>query len=376
MTGQARSPTGPAPRDPASPEPIGLDLASRAVGGVVLAASDEFFAVKENLISPTVPGFRPATFGPHGQEYDGWETRRRRTPGHDWAIVLLGAPGVITSVVVDTAHFTGNNPARCAVDATATDGYPPPDALTGWTTVVPETDLGPDARHAFPVTDPHRYTHVRLRIMPDGGVARLHVHGTPLPDPRELAAGPVDLLAAALGGHPLACSDDFYSHPANLLLPDPAATMGEGWETRRRRAPGNDWVELALGLAGIPRLVEVDTRHFLGNAPGTVVLTALDDGGVLLPETPLLPNTRHRFVLPPGPPCARVRLDIIPDGGLARLRLYGTPTASALAEATRRWYRSLPPSHAAALHAAAGLAAPAGDRAEVPPAIQRLVTPD
>jgi allantoicase len=361
--------------DPALPA---LDLASRAVGGVVLAASDEFFAAKENLISPAVPGFRPATFGPHGQEYDGWETRRRRTPGHDWAIVLLGAPGVVGSVVVDTAHFTGNHPARCAVDATAADGYPPPETLTAWTTIVPETGLGPGARHTFPVTDPHRYTHVRLRIVPDGGVARLHVHGTPLPDPRELAAGPVDLVAAGLGGHPLACSDDFYSRPANLLLPDPAATMGEGWETRRRRTPGNDWVELALALPGVPRLAELDTRHFLGNAPGAAGLTAWDgDAGprTLLPETPLLPNTRHRFVLPPGPPCTRVRLDIVPDGGLARLRLYGAATPAALDEATRRWYLALPPQHAAAVHAAAGLPPPPGDRAGVPAAVRGLVGP-
>jgi allantoicase len=352
-----------------------LDLASRDVGGVVLAVSDEFFAAKENLISPGTPGFRPATFGPHGQEYDGWETRRRRTPGHDWAIVLLGAPGVITSVVVDTAHFTGNYPPRCAVDATATDGYPPPDALTGWTTLVPESGLGPDTRHTFQVTDPHRWTHVRLRIMPDGGVARLRVHGTPLPDPREVAAAPVDLLAAALGAHPVACSDDFYSRPANLLLPDPAATMGEGWETRRRRTPGNDWVELALALPGTARLAEVDTRHFLGNAPATVTLTTTDPAPdrLLLPPAPVLPNTRHRFVLPPGPPCARVRLDIHPDGGLARLRLYGTPTPAALEALTLRWYDALPPAHATALHATTGLPAP--DHPELPAALRSLITP-
>jgi allantoicase len=360
----------------------GLDLASRAVGGVVLAANDEFFAAKENLIAPTVPGFRPATFGPHGQEYDGWETRRRRTPGHDWAIVQLGAPGVVTSVVVDTAHFTGNHPPRCALDATAADGYPDPDALTGWTTLVPESPLGPDAAHTFPVTDAHRWTHVRLRIIPDGGVARLHVHGDPIPDPRELAAAPVNLLSAPLGARVTACSDDFYSRPANLLLPDPAATMGEGWETRRRRTTGNDWVDLALAFPGTPRLAELDTRHFLGNAPATATLTtdpaAAPAGRQLLPETRLLPNTRHRFVLPPGPPCARVRLDIFPDGGLARLRLYGAPTAAALDALTRRWYHALSEPHARAVLATAGLSpaeieAALQDRTTPPPAVLRLV---
>lgn len=327
------------------------DLASAAMRGTVIAASDEFFAGSHNLIAPAEPTFRPYTFGPRGQVYDGWETRRRRGPGEDWAVVRLGAPGVVRRVVVDTAFFTGNFPASAAVEATAAEGYPDAAELSGWTTLVPDGPLRGDTRHEYPVTDGHRYTHVRLRIVPDGGVARLRVHGEAVPDPRELAGVPVDLVAAALGGRAVACSDSFFSVPDNLLLPDPAAVMGEGWETRRRRAPGNEWVEIALGIPGLPRYAEVDARHFLGNAPGAVRITGYGADGEfpLLPDTRLQPGTCHRFRIREPRPTTRVRLDILPDGGLARLRLYGTPTEEATAALSRRWYASLPPHHAHAI---------------------------
>ncbi|GAA3512211.1 allantoicase [Actinocatenispora rupis] len=325
------------------------DLASAALRGTVIAANDDFFAAKENLIEPAAPTHAAHTFDGHGQVYDGWETRRRRTPGEDWAVVRLGAPGVVRTVVVDTAYFVGNYPPRCAVDATAADGYPTVDELTDWVPLVAETPLGGDAVHEFPVTDPHRYTHVRLRIRPDGGVARLRVHGDPVPDPRDLA-GPVDLVAAALGGRAVAASDGFFAPPDNLLLPDPGRTMGDGWETARRRTPGNEWVELALGVPGVPRVAEVDARRFLGNAPGGIRLTATDPAGVtLLAETRLQPDTYHRFRLAGDRAVRRVRLDILPDGGLGRLRLYGTPTADARTAATLRWWNALPAAHADAV---------------------------
>src|SRR5262245_39828874 len=198
-----------------------LDLASRALGGGVVYANDELFAAADNLVTAEPPGFTPRTFGPKGQVYDGWETRRRREDGYDHAIIRLGAPGIVHGVVVDTAFFTGNYPPEAAVDGCGLDGYPGPEELAAaaWHPLVPRSPLAGDSRCRLPVSVDRRFTHVRLSIFPDGGVARLRVHGEVVPDPRLLDGGPIDLAAAELGGRVVACSDMFYGSPNNLLLP-------------------------------------------------------------------------------------------------------------------------------------------------------------
>lgn len=319
------------------------DLALRSYGGAVIAANDESFAERENLIRPGPPAFSPHTFGAKGQVYDGWETRRRREPGHDWAIVRLGLPGVIRGVVVDTAHFTGNFPPYAWVDACAAGGHPSAAELNehaAWTTIVPESALRGDARHAFDVAAERRFTHVRLNIRPDGGVARLRVHGEPVPDPALIAGLTVDLAALENGGAITACSDMFYSSPVNLIAPGLARNQAEGWETARRRDGGNDWVTVRLAGAGVVRLAELDTANLIHNAPSHARLTAVDARTAavddpsawfeLLPRTRLQPDTRHRFRLAGDRPATHVRLDIYPDGGLARLRLLGELTPDAL----------------------------------------------
>lgn len=348
------------------------DLASRALGGGVVYANDELFAASDNLVTAEPPGFTPRTFGPKGQVYDGWETRRRREPGYDHAIVRLGVPGVIRGVVVDTAFFTGNFPPEASVEACGVEGYPTPEELAGaeWTEIVPRSPLAGDTRNPFAVDAEQRYTHVRLSIYPDGGVARLRVHGEAVPDPRFLAHGPVDLAAAELGGLVVACSDMFYGAPGNLLLPGLARVMGEGWETKRRRDSGNDWLLVRLAAPGVVRLAELDTTHFKGNAPGAAALrgvdarngTDLDDPQAwaeLLPRTPLRPDTRHRFLVPAGDPVTHVRLDAYPDGGMARFRLFGTLAGDELAQ---RWFVRLPPAQARVVLIGAGLDAAAADR--------------
>lgn len=303
------------------------DLALRTLGGSVVAASDESFAEKESLIRPGRPGFRPETFGNKGQVYDGWETRRRRSPGHDWALVRLGMPGVIRGVVIDTAWFKGNYPPHASVEAIALEGHPSPaEALAGtWTEIVPRSPLKGDAEQHFEVADDHRYTHVRLTIHPDGGVARLRVHGEVRPDLSLYDGLSLDLAALANGGLVTACSDEFYSAPNNVIAPGLARHQAEGWETARRRGPGNDWLVIRLAGRGVVRLAEIDTTNLLFNAPGAVSLTGLDgDREIpLLPRTPLQPDTPHRFRLDGLEPVTHVRVDIHPDGGLARVRLHG-----------------------------------------------------
>jgi allantoicase len=334
------------------------DLAARSLGGSVVAASDEFFGAKENLIEPTVAVFTPGTFTAKGQLYDGWETRRRRAPGHDWVIVALGAPGVVHKAIVDTSFFKGNFPQRCSIEAIAVAGYPNPDELAraDWAPLLPETPLRGDFRNEFAPRSRRRSTHVRLSIYPDGGVARLRLHGEPLPDPRELAGLPFDLVALVNGGRTVRCSDSFFSPPDNMLQPGESRFMGDGWETARRRGGGHDWAVIRLAATASPAAVELSTLHYKGNAPAAARLSGIDarsagleDAGAwvpLLDEIRLQPDLRHRFRLSAAPELTHVRLDIRPDGGIARFRLYGEPTARGWEELAARWSEATPPGSA------------------------------
>jgi allantoicase len=324
------------------------DLALRTLGGSVMAASDESFAAKENLLTPGPPGFREHTFGVKGQEYDGWETRRRRSPGHDWAVVRLGLPGVIRGVVVDTAWFTGNYPPYATVEACAAGGHPSAGELTGWTEIVPRSPLTGDAAHEFGVSAERRFTHVRLAIFPDGGVARLRVHGEAVPDPRLLTGLTIDLAALANGAAVTACSDMFYSSPTNVIMPGLARHQAEGWETARRRDEGNDWIVLRLAGPGVVRLAELDTTNLVFNAPGEARIRGIDARTApledeaawfdLLPRTRLRPDTAHRFRLEEtGRAATHARVDIYPDGGLARVRLHGELTEDGERDLVSRW---------------------------------------
>lgn len=329
------------------------DLASRRLGSAVLAASDEFYAAPEHLILPEPPLFRPQTFTTKGQEYDGWETRRsrRRSTDHDWAIIRLGIPGIVRAVTVDTAFFTGNNPPFASVEGCGAEGYPDPADLTGWEPIVPRSALAGDTANEFTVDTDRRYTHVRLRIYPDGGVARLRVHGTPVPDPRWLTGMPFDLAALAVGGTVVECSDWFFSPPNNMLQPGESRFMSDGWETARRRDDGNDWAVIRLAAQGTPRVVEIDTTHYKGNAPDEVMVTgrrADGDWHLVLPRTRLQPDTPHRFRVETDS-VTHVRLDVYPDGGIARFRAYGTLTEGGLAQLTSNWRDSLPAGHASQL---------------------------
>ncbi len=337
------------------------DLAGRALGGSVVYANDELFAERENLIKPEEPAFQPHTFGHKGQIMDGWETRRRREEAGngqgDRAIVRLGGGGVVRRVVVDTSYFTGNYPPEVSVEACGAEGYPSPAELDAaeWFTLVPRSPVAGDARNTFEVEPGRRASHVRLNIFPDGGVARLRAYGEPVPDPRLLPAT-IDLAALENGAVVTGCSNMFYSSPANLLLPGQARVMGDGWETSRRRDQANDWVAVRLACAGFVEVAELDTSHFVGNAPGWATLRG-PDGSELVPRTALQPDTRHRFAVPGSPVAEEVRLDIYPDGGMARLRVLGRPTAAARAGLAERFLRLLPESQLADLLRAAGLAA-------------------
>lgn len=322
------------------------DLATRALAGAVIWATDESFAERENLIMPHTPRFDPEEFGNKGKVYDGWETRRRRFEeigGRDSAIVRLGVPGIIAGVVVDTAWFKGNYPPEVAVYGLTVDEYLPAEQIaerTDWVELVPPSPAQGDHQHHFEVSSQQRFTHVRLDMIPDGGVARLRVHGTPAPDPHFLT-GQVDLAAAENGGHVTDCTNMFYSHPNQILGLGRSHNMGGGWENARRRDAGNDSVTVALAGEGTVSWVEVDTSYFVFNAPGEVKLTGITAEGQEVPlvaKTRVLPDTRHRFLaIEQDTPVTSVRADVYPDGGLARLRVWGELTDAALKQIRNRW---------------------------------------
>jgi len=350
-------------RNPSSPDDHDFtrlpDLASRALGGSVVFANDELFAERENLIKPGAAVYSTYTFGHKGQVYDGWETRRRREPGHDWALIRLGLPGIVRGVVVDTAFFKGNYPPEVSVEGCSFDGYPSPQELddADWVTVVPRSPVEGDAANSFAVELEQRVTHVRLCMYPDGGIARLRVHGDVVPDPRLLTRGAIDLAALANGATVTGCSNMFYSSPTNLIAPGQARLMGEGWETSRRRDNGNDWVQIHLAGPGVARLAELDTSYFVGNAPGWASLRGYDartgnvpDGDTgwteILPRTRLQPDTPHRLRIDVGMEITDIRLDVYPDGGMARFRLFGELDTAGREQLALRWFQLLSPAQA------------------------------
>ena len=374
-----------------------IDLASARLGGAAVAANDEFFAGKENLLEPEPAVFIPDKYTDRGKWMDGWETRRRRTPGHDWCIVKLGLPGIVHSVVVDTAFFRGNFPSHCWIDGCGLPpGADPTNESVVWHPILGRSELAGDTSNIFriekgtgPITGKgdrsnfraekgtgplsgkshdgrhlrmedvsNRVTHVRLNIFPDGGVARLRVLGEVLPDwTRILAdATEIDLAAVVHGGYLVDASDRFFGEPRNMLMPYQAANMGDGWETKRRRGPGHDWAVVHLGIPGVIARLDLDTAHFKGNYPDSASVEAAvlkeERGGVsadvttrtiadwtaVLPQVKLHPDHLHHFdsEVARGISATHVRVNIHPDGGVSRFRVFGAPDPDARRHAVLR----------------------------------------
>jgi allantoicase len=322
-----------------------IDLASERLGGAVLVANDEFFAPKENLLKASAPIFVEGKYTDLGKWMDGWETRRRRTPGFDWCVVRLGLSGTVRGVVVDTSHFKGNYPEQCSLEACAVDGLPTAEQLMdrsqNWTEILLRANLNGDSLNPFAIQSDERWTHLRLNIYPDGGVARFRAYGEVVPQWNRLKqiGGGIDLAAVENGGMVLSCSDMFFGHRHNLIMPGRAADMSDGWETKRRRGPGHDWTIIKLGTPGRIRRLEIDTAHFKGNFPESCSLESCNAADVpletmqdpaftwksVLARTKLQAHTRHFFdeVMETGL-ASHVRFNIFPDGGVSRLRVYGT----------------------------------------------------
>jgi allantoicase len=315
------------------------NLEQPRVGTRVVYANDEFFAAKERLIEPDEPVFIKGKYDDHGKWMDGWETRRKRGPGHDHCIIRLGSPAVVHGFDIDTTFFTGNYPPHASIDACYSgEEHPGDDA--GWREILPKTALSGDSHHLLAVNDGRPLTHLRLNIYPDGGIARLRVYGEVRPDwgrhdPQQV----IDLFAFENGGRALLCNNQHFSSMHRMNVPGRALTMGDSWGTRRRREPGNDWVIIALGHPGVIEKIDFDTNHHKGNYPDRTSIQAayVPDANlatleadsaswkVLLPETKLEAHKQHFFTseLSSLGVVSHLRVSIYPDGGISRLRIYG-----------------------------------------------------
>jgi len=323
-----------------------VNLADPRLGARAVSASDEFFAPKEGLLGVAPAVFIPDKYGPVGKWMDGWETRRRRDAGHDWCVVRLGLPGVIKGFDIDTSHFTGNYPQAASIEC-CHSAEDVPGAATEWTTLVPAMALKGNSHHYIPHADfgaGSAWTHLRLNIFPDGGVARLRVYGKVACDWSARSASELyDLAAIQSGARAVACNDAHFGRPSNMLGPGRGVNMGDGWETRRRREPGNDWSIIELGHPGRIAKIVIDTAHFKGNypdrcsvqaalvaaVPGSAVIAQSMFWPVLLSEQKLSADAIHEFAqLNDLGAVSHIRLNIIPDGGVSRIRVWGNPACS------------------------------------------------
>lgn len=313
-----------------------VDLAQPRLGSQVVYATDDFFADKARLIDPAEPVFIPGKYDTNGKWMDGWESRRRRDAGHDHCVVRLGKPGLIKGVEIDTRNFTGNYPPAASIDWCRSDKTVPPANAT-WSPLLAATPLQGNSRLVLLVALNEVATHLRLNIFPDGGVARLRVYGQVVRDWKK--GERLDLAAMENGGLPVAANDEHFGQVSNMLAPGKSRDMGDGWETRRRREPGHDWSIVTLAKPGRIEEVVVDTAHFKGNFPDRCFIQAVGPSDlpkaslitqsmywpVILPEQKLSADKEHRFKsqIVKHEPVKFVRLNIVPDGGVARLRLWG-----------------------------------------------------
>ncbi len=311
-----------------------LNLASEKLGAKAIACSDDFFASMDNLLKAGRGIFIADKYTENGKWMDGWESRRKRSQGHDWCIIKLGAAGVIHGVDVDTNHFLGNHPPDCSIEAC----YIADDDLdrANWTKILPKSPLNPGSQHLFEIKNTDKWSHVKLHIYPDGGVARLKVYGEVKKDWTKVADNDViDLSSAQNGAKAVQCNDMFFSHMDNLLMPGRGVNMGDGWETKRNRTPNNrDWVIIRLAHPGIIENITIDTCHFKGNYPDACQIEGClttDNNQDQVEWMPLLNKTKlsadcehhYKDEICLKEPVSHVRLSIFPDGGISRLRLWG-----------------------------------------------------
>jgi len=329
-----------------------IDLASERVGGETLSCSDDFFAGMDNLLKTGRGIFIDDKYTERGKWMDGWESRRsygrgfRKESGidYDWCIIRLGMRGRIKGFDIDTNYFRGNAPQFVSVEAC--DSPSNPDENTDWTDVLTKVSVGAHSQNIFEINEDKCWTHVRLNMYPDGGIARFRIYGEVEVDWTKFESDElIDLAFIKNGGKALLVSDMFFSDKNNLIMPNRGKDMGDGWETKRRRDPGPDWSIVKLGCEGTINKVTIDTCHFKGNFPDTFMLEGLVSSDItnddddfsdlecernwqpILAQTKLQADKEHHYsdeiLAEASTKFTHVKLSIFPDGGISRMRIFG-----------------------------------------------------
>ncbi|WPG99026.1 Hypothetical protein R9X50_00183100 [Acrodontium crateriforme] len=322
-----------------------VDLVNKALGSRILSFSDEWFAGAENLTTPTPPIRKPGVFTYAGAWYDGWETRRHNPEPFDWVVIRLGvASGKVRGVEIDTAFFNGNQAPEIAVEGCFLSDDCEEEVkgkdFKGWETILPKQECQPSQRHGWLLSEmtEKAYTHVRLQMFPDGGIARFRLYGDVVAVLPQDTNAVFDLAATVNGGVAVQCSDQHFGTKDNLLLPGRGVDMGDGWETKRSRGEHIDWVIVKLGVSGIIEKLVVDTAHFRGNFPQKVQVFAAPASGqapghednvwteILAPQK-TGPDHEHEYgngvLKDVGKAYGFVKMVIIPDGGVKRRPEHG-----------------------------------------------------
>jgi len=316
-----------------------VNLASPKMGTKILAFSDDFFGEVTRMLNDKDPIFIEDKYDNHGKWMDGWESKRRRDGGNDWAILKLGSSGIISKIEIDTSYFTGNFPPFFSLEGIYNETEPNKDS--NWKSLIAKTNLVGDCKNNFELNLKEKFNFVRLQIFPDGGVARIRLFGEVKYNwDRFNNEEIIELSSLKLGGSILAYNNAHYGDVSALLSEGRGKTMGDGWETRRRREPGNDWIIIKLAQKGIIEKIEIDTAHFKGNYPDRASIQAIsidknittkdliqssENWDVILDETKLTADNIHEYEINSNSKAeaTHIRLNIYPDGGVSRLRIFG-----------------------------------------------------
>ena len=313
-----------------------IDLAQPRLGTKVIYKTDDFFASANRIISPTIPVFKEGVFDKHGKWMDGWESRRKRTPGHDYIILKLGKPGKISKINVDTSHFNGNQPEMISVEG-ANSNSSKINQLK-WQTLLTKKKTKANNKHFFKISNRKIFTHIKFNIFPDGGVARLKLYGS-IAKSNQFSNKKINLASLLDGASVIACNNEHFGKAENILAPGKAKNMGDGWETRRRRHKGHDWLILNSIDGNSVDKIEISTHHFKGNFPSHCslqatflssknskrILNSSNKWKYLLKNTKLSANKTHIFKnsLMKKEKINHIKINIFPDGGISRFRIFG-----------------------------------------------------
>ena len=315
-----------------------IDLAQSRLGTKVVYKTDEFFAPAKRIINPWPPVFKEGVFDSHGKWMDGWETRRKRSKGYDYLILRLGKPGKVYKVDIDTSYFNGNQPKQISLQA-CNSKKKMPDKNSKWIMILNKKKTKPNSHHFFKIKSKSVFTHVKLNIFPDGGVARLRIYGS-MQAKKKFGKKIINLTSVINGATPIACNNEHFGRAENILAPGYGKNMGDGWETRRSRGKNFDWLVLKCADQGKISKIQIDTHHFKGNFPdkcslqaacidGKVSNKTIVDGsgkwGFLLNKVKLHAHKKHNFKnnLMKNNKVNYIRINIFPDGGISRIRVFG-----------------------------------------------------